>query len=152
MLAHRKGRAKGNNVSSLIATPCRVYLLLGNLARQGVSLYCRKRQKGTQTMPYQVIGTTRNPDGDKNGRILDLIIAQNGTYSIITKDRAIELAHAKQLWATDEFGNSVWVVPVERGEYPDYVRTQSDRTRKNNLLALSIWVKAQQRWIYSPAA
>jgi hypothetical protein len=103
-------------------------------------------------MIYQVTGTTRNPDGDTRGRIHQLIIWRNSTNEIISKDEAVRMARAGQLWSTDDYGNRVAVLAVEGIQHPDYVKTDPDKTRRNNLLSLKIWYVAQGRWITPQAA
>lgn len=103
-------------------------------------------------MIYQVTGTTRNPDGDARGRIYQLVIWRNSTNEIISKEEAVRMARAGQLWSTDDYGNRVAVVAVEDYQHPDYVRTDPDKTRRNNLLSLDIWCVAQRRWIKPQAA
>lgn len=103
-------------------------------------------------MPYKVVGTTRTPDGDTKGHICELIVEMNGKLEIVPKQQAVHMAERRELWTTDEKGEAVWVVPVHRNEAPDYVRTDPDKTRRNNLLWLKIWAKSAQQWLMPHAA
>jgi hypothetical protein len=98
----------------------------------------------------EVKGTVRAPDGTMSGDIAELVVSQGGVLVRIEMPVAIRMAAAGVLWSqVPGDSHSVRVVPIDgnRDGYYDYVRTQPDRTVRNNLLDLPIWWVARQIWI-----
>jgi hypothetical protein len=96
-----------------------------------------------------VIGTVRDPDGEKSGSI-DGLVLETGNV-IIRLPEAIRRAEQGQLESkVPGDGRRVDVVAVdENGDgRKDAVRTAPDKTRKNNLLDLPIWNRVRREWIY----
>jgi hypothetical protein len=98
----------------------------------------------------EVKGTVRQPDGDRMGQIDELVVSQGGILLRVPKAQAVRMAAKSKLWSrVPGDGKSVWVVPIDQdGDgYYDYVKTQPDKTVRNNLLDLPIWWVARQIWI-----
>ena len=98
-------------------------------------------------MKYEVYGTTRTPEGDVNGKICELLVRMPDGPQIIAKAKAVEMAKQGLLYSNDARNERILVVPVHPLHGTDYVRTDPDKKRQNNLLWLPVWVKATRTWV-----
>lgn len=97
-------------------------------------------------MKYEVYGTTRTPDGDVKGTIRDLLVHMPDGPKVIAKAQAVEMAKQGLLYSNDARNERILVIPVHPSHGTDYVRTDPDKTRQNNLLWLPVWVEATRTW------
>jgi hypothetical protein len=78
-----------------------------------------------------------------------------GTLVVLSKPEAVAWAQGGRLWCQIPGGGGrrvkVEAFDSDGDGRDDYVRTVGDGTRRNNLLALPIWSRRQNRWISQAA-
>lgn len=103
----------------------------------------------------EVVGTSRFPDGDINGKIVLLYLApdaSNVSATVHTLSESVERAIAKELSCRVP-GNNPPIVAIEAYrsgpgvKHPDRVRTVPDATGRNNLLSLPVISHVTGAWL-----
>jgi len=101
-------------------------------------------------MEDEIIGTIREEDCDVDSPIKDLVRAKRANEEkpqIIRRKEVFLRVRNRELYTYVDRQKAYLILVDRPSEEDDYVKTEADTTKKNNLRCLKIWCENKQVWI-----
>jgi hypothetical protein len=102
-------------------------------------------------MEDKIIGTIREEDCDVDSPIKDLVREKRSGEEkpqIIRKNDVFDRVRRRELFTYVD-GQKAYLILIDRpGIKDDYVKTEADTTKKNNLRCLDIWCEVSRNWTF----